>query len=132
MIRRIDMAAAAARPVTSVVLFITGIPLPDFAAHGAMHVASNALGGTITAAVGEAVISESAATGSGYLEAKLRQLHAAFTARRGAWLWDLLNAELLGGLATEIHHAATLPQSAAYQAVEGAIRELRSLLVDRS
>jgi hypothetical protein len=130
MIRRIDMAAAAARPVTSVVLFITGIPLPDFAAHGVMHVASNALGGTITAAVGEAVISEGAATGSGYLEAKLRQLHAAFTVRRGTWLWDLLNAELLGGLANEIHHAATLQQSAAYREAEGVIRELRSLLAD--
>lgn len=128
MVRRLDMAAAAARPVTSVVLFISGIPLPDFAATGAMHVASDVLGGTITAAVGETVISEGAATGSGYVEAKLRQLHAAFTARRGAWLWGLLNEELLGTLGEEIQRAAGLPESGAYREVDGAIRELRGLL----
>ena len=132
MVRRIDMAAAAARPLTSVALFITGIPLPDFAATGVMHVASDVLGGTITAAVGETVISEGAATGSGYLEAKLRQLHAAFTARRGAWLWGLLNEELLGTLGAEIQQAAGLPQSAAYRETEGVIRELRGLLGGRN
>jgi hypothetical protein len=129
LVRRIDMAAAAARPVTSAVfLFIGAGFLPDFAATGAMHVASDALGGTIAAAVGETVVSEGAATGSGYVEAKLRQLHAAFTVRRGAWLWGLLNQELLGTLGEEIQQAAGLPQSTAYREAEGVIRELRGML----
>lgn len=129
LVRRLDMAAAAARPVTSAVfLFIGAGFLPDFAATGAMHVASDALGGTIAAAVGETVVSEGAATGSGYVEAKLRQLHAAFTVRRGAWLWGLLNQELLGTLGAEIQQAAGLPQSTAYREAEGVIRELRGML----
>ena len=133
LVRRIDMAAAAARPVTSAVfLFIGAGFLPDFAATGAMHVASDALGGTITAAVGETVIGEGAATGSGYVEAKLRQLHAAFTVRRGAWLWGLLNEELLGTLGEEIQQAAGLPQSGAYREAEGVMRELRGMLGGRN
>lgn len=137
MFRRLDMLAAAARPMTSVALFVTGFGpvghaitpvLTDTALQGVVHVAGDVAGGTIAAAVGDAVISEGAATGAGYLEAKFRKLHLAFTSRRAAWLAGLLNAHLLGSLPEEIRAAAAVPRGEAYRDVESLARQLRNLL----
>jgi len=136
--RKLDQAAAAARPVTSVVLFVTGFApvghaltpvITDTALQGLLHVAGDVAGGTISAAVGDAVISGGAATGAGYLEARFRRLHAAFAARRAAWLGDQLSRHVLGGLPEEIRRAAGLPDEAAFGEIQDAIRELRHLLI---
>ena len=135
--RRLDMAAAAARPATSVVLFVTGFApvghaiapvVTDTALQGVVHFAGDVAGGTITAAVGDAVISEGAASSAGYLEAKFRRLHSTFTARRAGWLAGLLNEHLLGSLPGEIQHAASLPESEVFQDVERSTTKLIELL----
>jgi hypothetical protein len=135
--RRLDLLAAAARPVTSVVLFVTGFApvghaltpvLTDTAFQGVVHVAGDVAGGTIAAAIGDAVISEGASTGVGYLEAKFRRLHAAFAGKRAAWLADLLNTHLLGTLPDEIRQAASLPASDAARDVRSCVEQVRNLL----
>ena len=135
--RRLDLFAAAARPATSVILFVTGFApvghaltpvITDTAFQGVVHVAGDVAGGTIAAAVGDAVISEGASTGVGYLEAKFRKLHAAFTARRAAWLAVLLNTHLLGTLPDEIRQAASLPESEAVRDVRSCVEQVRSML----
>lgn len=132
--KRLDSVAAAARPATSVILFMTGFGpvgdalMPVFAqsaVQGVVHVAGDVAGGTMAAAVGEKVISEGAAQSVGYLEARFRRLHAAFTARRAAWLASMLQQHVLGGLPEELSQAAGLPQSPAYDRVQKLLRELR-------
>lgn len=135
--RRLDALAAAVRPATSVVLFMTGFGpvgdalMPVFAhgaLQGAVHVAGDVAGGAMTAAVGEQVISGGAAQGFGYLEARFRQLHRAFVARRAAWLAGRLTEHVLRALPDELTAAANLPSSAEFQRVVGLERELALLL----
>lgn len=135
--RKLDQAAAAARPVTSVVLFVSGFAplghaltpvLTDTALQGLLHAAGDVAGGTISAAVGDAVISGGAATSAGYLEARFRRLHTAFAARRAAWLGEHLSQLVLGTLPEDIQNAATLPQHAAYAETRNALQELHKLL----
>ena len=118
-VRRIDGLAAAARPATSVVLFVTGFGpvgeamapvLAETAVQSLVHVAGDVAGGTVAAAAGETAISGTAATGAGYLEAKFRKLHVAFTAQRAVWLASLLKEHLLGDLPEEMQHAARIAQ----------------------
>jgi len=131
MFRRLDSLAAAARPATSVVLFVTGFgpighaiapAVADTAMQGMLHVAGDVAGGTVAAAVGETVISGGASTGAGYLEARFRRLHMAFTERRAAWLAGLIQQHLLGTLPEELAVAATIDQSPEFAAAEEAIR----------
>jgi hypothetical protein len=135
--RRLDLIAAAARPATSVILFVTGLApvghaltpvITDTAFQGVVHVAGDVAGGTIAAAVGDVVISEGASTGVGYLEAKFRKLHAAFAGQRATWLAGLLNTHLLGTLPDEIHRAASLPESEAVRDVRSCVEQLRNML----
>jgi hypothetical protein len=137
LFKRLDSVAAAARPATSVVLFVTGFGpvgdalMPVFAhsaMQGVIHVAGDVAGGTVAAAVGETVISEGAAQGAGYLELRFRKLHAAFTARRAAWLAGLLKEHVLRTLPEELAAAATLPSSEAYRRVQHLQSDLRRLL----
>lgn len=130
LIKRLDEASAAARPVLSVVLGVTGIGLPlgevatHFASHGlmsaAMHVAGDVAAGTAVATVGESAISTTASSGAGFLQAKFHRLQAAFTARRAAWLAERLNEHVLGALATDLQSAALVGRSAEFRAVVGA------------
>lgn len=115
--RRLDSIAAAARPATSVVLFVTGFGpvghavtpvLADTALQSLIHVAGDVAGGTVAAAVGETAISGTASTSVGYLEARFRKLHVAFTAHRAAWLARLLKEHLLGTLPEELQRAAEI------------------------
>ena len=84
--RKLDALAAAARPATSVVLFIAGGPmghaLTEAAGQSVVQVAGEVAGGTVAAAVGETAISGTTASGVGYLEARFRRLHVAL--HRGA------------------------------------------------
>jgi hypothetical protein len=135
--RKLDQAAAAARPMTSVVLFMTGFApvghaltpvITDTALQGLLHVAGDVAGGTISAALGDAVISGGAATGAGYLEARFRRLHTAFAAGRAAWLADQLSRNVLGALPEEIRRAAALPEHPAFHEAKATVHELRNLL----
>ncbi|MFO1093924.1 MAG: GTPase [Planctomycetaceae bacterium] len=137
--RKLDQVAAAARPVTSVVLFVTGFApvghaltpvITDTALQGILHVAGDVAGGTISAAVGDVVISGGAATGAGYLEARFRRLHSAFAASRAAWLGDQLSRHVLGSLPDDIRRAAGLTDLPAFRAAQTAVQELRSVLKD--
>ena len=131
--KRLDSLGAAARPATSIVLFLGGLgPLGDaaaqFVANSAMqsmiHVAGDVAGGTIVAAVGETAISGTASSGSGYLEAKFRNLHTAFAARRAGWLAEMLERHLLGALPEELRTAAAVPETASFQQAEESLRLL--------
>jgi hypothetical protein len=128
LFKRLDAVAAAVRPATSVVLFITGFgavaPMADTALQGALHVVGDVTGGTIAAAVGDSVISGSASSSMGYVEAKFRKLHAAFTAERAAWFAKLLKSELLGDLPEQLHAMSTIPETERFQAVAATVKEL--------
>ncbi|MFV0445622.1 MAG: GTPase domain-containing protein [Planctomycetaceae bacterium] len=138
--KRLDSLAAAARPATSVVLFMTGFgPVGDAlmpavaqsAVQGVVHVVGDVAGGTMAAAVGEKVISEGAAQSVGYLEARFRRLHAAFTARRAAWLAGMLLEHVLGELPEELARAAGLPESEEFQRVQRLTRGLTQSLASQ-
>jgi hypothetical protein len=106
--------------------------LTDTVLQGVVHAAGDVAGGTIAAAVGDAVISEGAATSAGYLEAKFRKLQAAFTRRRAQWLAGLLQQHLLGTLPEDLQHAASVAGTEEFQRVRSLIRELReTALVDQ-
>ena len=109
--RKLDKTAAVVRPATSVVLFLTGVgPGGDAAAHvitdsalqTVVHVAGDVTGGTVAAALGDQAISGTASSSLGYIEAKFRKLHAAFTGRRVQWLLERLRTHLWGSLLEEL------------------------------
>ncbi len=133
-LKRLDTIAAAARPMTSVVLFFAGgIPvgqavsplMGDALTQAAVHIVGDIAGGTGAVVVGEAAVT-STSEGFRYLEAKFRQLQAGFTARRVTWFSNLLKTHLLGSLQEELQSAAGLPHSELFADVEKAIEELRS------
>lgn len=136
--KRVDEATAAARPVLSVVLGVTGVGLPfgeaatHLASHGvmqaAMHVAGEVAAGTVAVTVGDTAISATTSSGAGYLQAKFHRLQAAFTGRRARWLAEQLERRLLGGLAAELQQAAQVGRSPAFQAVGEILRDWNRLL----
>jgi 50S ribosome-binding GTPase len=135
--KKLDKTAAAVRPATSVVLFLVGAgPGGDAAAHvitdsalqTVVHVAGDVAGGAVAAAVGDQAVSGTAASGLGYIEAKFRKLHAAFTARRLEWLLERLRTHLWGTLLEELAAGATIRQTEEYQAVESALADLTEQL----
>ena len=134
---KLDKTAAAVRPATSVVLFLTGMgPAGDAAAQIAadsafstvVHVAGDVTGGTVAAAVGDQAISGTASSGIGYIEAKFRKLHATFTARRVQWLLEHLRTHLWGTLLEELSAGASIRETASYQNVETALADLEKQL----
>ena len=135
--KKLDTTAAAVRPATSVVLFLVGAGpggnaaahiMADSALQTVVHVAGDITGGTVVAAVGDQAISGTAASGLGYIEAKFRKLHAAFTARRLEWLLERLQTHLWGTLLDELATGASIKQTTEFQAVESAIEELNEKL----
>ena len=136
--RHLDGVAAAARPATSVVLFVAGGPLghavvPAFAeaaGQSILHVAGDVAGGAVAAAVGETAISGTASSGVGYLEARFRKLHIAFTEQRAMWLANRLKDELLGTLPEELAAAATIGESEDVTAVRELLQEVKAALID--
>lgn len=132
-LKRIDKAAAAVRPAASVVLFLTGFgPAGDAAAQvvadsaiqSVVHVAGEVTGGTVAAAVGDQAISGGASSGLGYVEAKFRRLHAAFTGRRVQWLLEQLRTHLWGTLLDELTEGASVAEAQAFQHVQATLDEL--------
>jgi hypothetical protein len=131
LLRKLDTAAAAARPALSAALFVVGFGPADAAAQLAgnaavstiTHVVGDVAGGVTLTAVGETAAG-AAGKGVGYLEAKFRRLHAAFAARRLAWLLSVLNEHLWGELLEELRGGAAVTKSEACVRVQ---RELRTL-----
>lgn len=133
--RKLDSIAAAARPMTSVALFVVGFGpvghvmapvIADTAAMTAMHVVGDVTAGTVTAAVGETAISSTASSSAGYLEMRFRKLHQAFIEQRASWLASQLQDNLLGELVDELSHAAKLTGSEEYKTVESTLKELEA------
>jgi len=127
---QLDKVATAARPATSVVLFLTGLgPAGDLAAHAvsesAMQLAGEVVGGTATVAVGEAALG-GASAGIGRLEAWFRRLHTTFAVQRAEWMYELLTQNLWGSLATELQDAAALPESSTFRDVQQSLQQLRN------
>ena len=134
LLKRLDKTAAAVRPATSVVLFLTGFgPAGDAAAHlvadsaiqSVIHVAGEVTGGTVAAAVGDRAISGTASGSLGYIEAKFRKLHAAFTGRRVQWLIEQLRQHLWGTLLDELTSGANVADSEPFRDVRTALNELQ-------
>ncbi len=129
LIKQFDSFAAAARPVTSVALFLVGGgPLGHAAAPVAHSLAFDAVlhiaGGTGAVLAGETALSGTSA-GLRVVEAHFRQLHVAFTTHRLEWLGRQLKDNLLGTLQDELQSAAAIPDSAAFQNVRRVIESLR-------
>jgi hypothetical protein len=135
-LRHLDAVAAAARPATSIALFVTGFgpfghALGQVAAETAItsvvSVAGDVAAGGVTAAVGETWISSTASTGAAWLEARVRRIHERFAAQRGEWLAGMLEEHLLGSLPRELGEAAVVPESDAFATVDRIVAELREL-----
>jgi hypothetical protein len=128
-LRQLDSLAAAARPVTSVALFLAGGgPLGDAIApvahDAAAQVVLHIAGGTGAVLAGETALSGTS-TGLRAVEAHFRKLHTAFTAHRLEWLGQQLKANLLGSLQEELQAAAAIPNSEPFQSVRRIVEGLR-------
>jgi hypothetical protein len=137
LFRHLDSLAAASRPVVSIVLFMTGagpigdalIPVfADTVLQGALHVAGEAVGGTVVTAVGDKVITETASTGAGYLEARFRQIHATFAKRRAEWVAGQLEKLVFRELPEELSRAARIAECEPYRKVQSLTDQLNELL----
>ncbi|HTN04738.1 MAG TPA: GTPase domain-containing protein [Planctomycetaceae bacterium] len=138
LFKRMDAAAAAARPGLTIVLALTGVGLPfgEAATHlasaaavqAALHVVGDVAGGAAVAAGGELAVSQTASTATGYLQAWFHRLQDAFARKRAGWLATRLEERLLGGLSTEFHQAAGLPQADEYREAARLLRELRQTM----
>lgn len=135
-VRKLDVIAAAARPATSVILFVTGFgpvghaitpAFTDAAMQGVMHFAGDVAGGTVAAAVGETVLSAGTGTSVGYFEARFRKLENAFTQKRAAWLATLLQQALLGTVPQDLQAAASVTGSPEFRELERAVSDLAAL-----
>jgi hypothetical protein len=134
MFRKLDAMAAVARPVTSVVLFVAAAGpvghaltpmVTDAAAQSlAVHIMGDIAGGTGAVVVGETALSGTAG-GLRLLEARFRQLQAAFTTRRVDWFARFLREHILENLHDELSIAAGLTATAPYQDVLASLDRLQ-------
>lgn len=133
MLKRIDKAAAAARPVTSVVLFCVGFgPVGDVVAPAAMNtalqVAGDVAGGTVVATLGESAVSQPIAQGVSRLQVWLHSLQQRFAVRRANWLATQLEQLVLGDLIRDLERAAGTPDSEAFLGIESTTSSLAAML----
>ena len=133
MLKRIDKAAAAARPVTSVALFCVGFgPVADAVApaamHTALHMAGDVAGGTVVATLGESAVSQPIAQGVSRLQVWLHSLQQKFAVRRAGWLASQLEELVLGDLINDLERAAETPTSNAFLGVESTVTSLAAML----
>lgn len=136
-LRQLDSVAAAARPATSIALFITGFgPVGSAVGHLAtetavtsvVSVAGDVAAGGVTAAVGETWISNTASSGAAWLEARFRRIHEQFVAERASWLAERLQTYLLGTLPEDLAQAALIPESEPFLSIEKLAESLRGEL----
>ncbi|WP_437187408.1 GTPase [Planctomicrobium sp. SH668] len=135
IIRNVDSLAAATRPVLTIALFMTGAGpvghaitpiITDSAMQGALHLAGDAIGGTVATAVGDKVITETASGSAGYLEAKFRQLHTAFAQHRVQWVMQQLEACLIGDFVADLKGASQIDRSPEFQSISRLVGELQN------
>ncbi len=127
-LHRLDSAAAAARPLTSMGVFFAfagpvGHVFTNAAAHSVIHIVSDLAGGASAVVAGETVVT-SCTDWLRYVEIRFRQLQAALTARRVDWFTSFLRDHLLGDLLAELQHVGQIPQSAAMRQVESSLASL--------
>jgi hypothetical protein len=137
LLKKLDTAAALARPVTSVALFAAaagpaGHALAPFVSEAVaqsllVHIVGDVAGGAGAMVVGETAITGTA-SGLRVLEARFRQLQTAFTSRRVAWFADFLRRHVLGDLHAELEAALQVPQSPAAHDVEQVCAQLAALI----
>ena len=137
LLKKLDTAAALARPVTSVALFAVaagpaGHALAPFVSEAVaqsllVHIVGDVAGGAGAMVVGETAITGTA-SGLRVLEARFRQLQTAFTSRRVAWFADFLRRHVLGDLHAELEAALQVPQAPAARDVEQVCRQLEALI----
>jgi hypothetical protein len=132
--RKLDSMAAVARPVTSVVLFAATagpvghafMPVVAGASQSLAHILVDVAGGTGAVVVGETALSGTVG-GLRLLEARFRQLQAAFTARRVEWFAEFLRQNILGDLHRELAAAAELADTTAFKEVLASVDRLERL-----
>jgi hypothetical protein len=137
LLKKLDTAAALARPVTSVALFAAaagpaGHALAPFVSDAVaqsllVHIVGDVAGGAGAMVVGETAISGTA-SGLRVLETRFRQLQTAFTSRRVAWFADFLRRHVLGDLHAELEAALQVPQSTEAREVEQVCAQLAALV----
>ncbi len=130
-LKQLDAVAAAARPATSIALFVTGFgPIghlaTDAALTSAVHLTGDVVAGGITAAVGENWLSQTASTGAAWLEARFRRIHERFAEHRANWLAEFLQQHLLGTLPHDLRAAAQIPELKSFERVRSSLNELQS------
>jgi hypothetical protein len=135
--RHAGNVSAALRPVASVVLFSLGFgPAGEIAAtaigHAAastlVHVAADVAGGAAAAVVGETAVSTAAGSGASLLQAWFQRLQDVYSARRGSWLMERLQRELLGSLAEDLREAAGLRESEEWREAQSHVAGLERAL----
>jgi hypothetical protein len=80
--------------------------------------------------MGDKVITETAATGAGYLEARFRQIHATFARKRGEWLAAQLERNVFGKLPEELFQAARISETESFRNVQAQSDRLSRMLAD--
>lgn len=131
-LKQLDVVAAAARPATSIALFVTGFgPVghlaTDAALTSAVQITGDVVAGGITAAVGENWLSQTASTGAAWLEARFRRIHELFATRRAHWLAEFLQQNLLGTLPHDLQAAAQIPELKSFEQARSRLKELEAL-----
>jgi hypothetical protein len=128
--RKLDAVAAAVRPMTSAVSLAYGGTL-GHAVAGAQSLAVHIIG-DIAGATGAVVVGETALSGTAgglrLIEARFRQLQAAFTASRVAWFVEFLDQNLLGNLHAELSTAASLTNTPEFAEVTETLVRLGKLV----
>lgn len=136
-LKQLDRVAAMARPALSVGLFFVGFGAVGEAGtqlvtntmiQSVVNVAGDVAGGAAATTVGETAVSNTTATGMGYLEAKFRRFHAVFAQQRTEWLASAVRKHLLKTLPEELKSAVDLPESEHYQLVQSSLAELEQKL----
>ena len=137
LLKKLDTAAALARPVTSVALFAAaagpaGHALAPFVSDAVaqsllVHIVGDVAGGAGAMVVGETAITGTA-SGLRVLETRFRQLQTAFTSRRVAWFAEFLRRHVLGDLHAELEAALQVPQSVEARDVEQVCLQLAALI----
>lgn len=130
ILKKLDTAAAAARPAITAGLFLVGAgPLVEVGVAGtALNLAADAAGGTAATVVGEKLLGEGAGRAFSTLQDWFHGLHAKFISTRAAWLRDQLQERLLGDLPNVLAQAAVVADSEPFRGLKSAQLKLSELL----
>ena len=137
--KHLNSVSAAVRPMTSVVLFTLGwgpageavAPfVADAAAQAVVPIVVDLAGGTTAAVAGEAVVTEAAGGGAGWMQAYFQNLQKLFQAQRAQWLGDFFRKELLGSFPQELSEASRVPDSQEFAAIAQEIQTLNKELAN--